>query len=129
MHAGTPQAALCQLSHHTAIAAVEQERIDPCRAGLGRTGTIAALLLVEDGASAADAVARIRREHDAAAVETEAQARFLAERAPDVILQGYLYGKPAPAEDWLARWQADGALPALPCRDATAAALPLTACA
>lgn len=49
-----------------------------CRAGLGRTGTIAALLLVENGASAADAIAHIRREHDAAAVETQAQADFLA---------------------------------------------------
>ncbi len=48
-----------------------------CRAGLGRTGTIAALLLVENGAGAAEAIARIRREHDAAAVETEAQANFL----------------------------------------------------
>ena len=48
-----------------------------CRAGLGRTGTIAALLLVENGASATDAIARIRREHDAAAVETEAQIEFL----------------------------------------------------
>ena len=51
-----------------------------CRAGLGRTGTIAALVLVESGASAADAIARIRREHDAAAVETEAQADFLIAR-------------------------------------------------
>ncbi len=49
-----------------------------CRAGLGRTGTVAALLLVENGASAADAIAQIRREHDAAAVETEAQADFLS---------------------------------------------------
>lgn len=48
-----------------------------CRAGLGRTGTIAALLLVENGAGAADAIAQIRREHDAAAVETEAQENFL----------------------------------------------------
>lgn len=48
-----------------------------CRAGLGRTGTIAALLLVEGGVSAADAIAQIRREHDGAAVETEAQAEFL----------------------------------------------------
>lgn len=48
-----------------------------CRAGLGRTGTIAALLLVESGASAADAIAHIRREHDTSAVETEAQADFL----------------------------------------------------
>ncbi len=48
-----------------------------CRAGLGRTGTVAALLLVENGARAADAITKIRREHDAAAVETEAQADFL----------------------------------------------------
>lgn len=48
-----------------------------CRAGLGRTGTVAALLLVEGGVGAADAVAQIRREHDGAAVETEAQAEFL----------------------------------------------------
>ena len=54
-----------------------------CRAGLGRTGTIAALLLVENGAEAADAIARIRREHDAAAVETEAQANFLIARERD----------------------------------------------
>ncbi len=51
-----------------------------CRAGLGRTGTIAALLLVENGAGAAEAIARIRREHDAAAVETEAQEAFLIAR-------------------------------------------------
>ncbi|SDG17626.1 hypothetical protein [Bosea robiniae] len=48
-----------------------------CRAGLGRTGTIAALLLVENGADAADAIAQIRRGHDAASVETEAQEKFL----------------------------------------------------
>jgi protein-tyrosine phosphatase len=51
-----------------------------CRAGLGRTGTIAALLLVENGTGAADAIAQIRREHDAAAVETEAQEAFLIAR-------------------------------------------------
>lgn len=48
-----------------------------CRAGLGRTGTVAGLLLVENGATAGDAIALIRREHDAAAVETEAQEKFL----------------------------------------------------
>lgn len=48
-----------------------------CRAGLGRTGTIAALLLVENGTGAAEAIAQIRHEHDAAAVETEAQENFL----------------------------------------------------
>jgi len=70
-------------------------------------------------------------------VETEAQAQFLAERAPGVILQGYLYGKPAAAEDWLVRWHREGTLPALnaaPAADAAAAAPTptapaLTACA
>ena len=56
-----------------------------CRAGLGRTGTIAALLLVENGADAADAIAQIRREHDAAAVETEAQANFLIAQEPGAL--------------------------------------------
>jgi len=62
-----------------------------CRAGLGRTGTIAALLLVENGASAADAIAVIRREHNAAAVETEAQVAFLIAQERDAI-------RPAAAE-------------------------------
>jgi len=38
-------------------------------------------------------------------VETEAQAAFLNARA-QVIFQGYLYGRPEPAEVWLARWRA-----------------------
>lgn len=37
-------------------------------------------------------------------VETEEQAAFLNARA-NVIHQGYLYGKPEPAEAWLARWR------------------------
>lgn len=48
-----------------------------CRAGLGRTGTVAALLLVENGVGAREAIARIRREHDPAAVETATQEAFL----------------------------------------------------
>ena len=48
-----------------------------CRAGLGRTGTVAALLLVENGVGATEAIAQIRREHDAAAIETKAQENFL----------------------------------------------------
>ena len=36
-------------------------------------------------------------------VETEAQAAFLNARAK-VIHQGYLYGRPEPAETWIARW-------------------------
>lgn len=37
-------------------------------------------------------------------VETAAQAEFLNARA-QVIHQGYLYGKPEPAEIWLTRWR------------------------
>jgi EAL domain-containing protein (putative c-di-GMP-specific phosphodiesterase class I) len=42
-------------------------------------------------------------------VETQAQADFLNARAGTqaLIHQGYLYGKPAPAEDWIARWRQD----------------------
>lgn len=36
-------------------------------------------------------------------VETEEQADFLNQRGR-VIHQGYLFGKPEPAEDWIARW-------------------------
>lgn len=39
-------------------------------------------------------------------VETEEQAAFLNERA-NVIHQGYLYGRPEPAELWLARWRGE----------------------
>ncbi len=38
-------------------------------------------------------------------VETEAQARFLRAH-PEIVYQGYLFGRPAPAEEWLARWRA-----------------------
>ncbi len=40
-------------------------------------------------------------------VETLAQAEFLNTRAGSlgIIHQGYLYGKPGPAEDWIARWR------------------------
>jgi EAL domain-containing protein (putative c-di-GMP-specific phosphodiesterase class I) len=37
-------------------------------------------------------------------VETEAQVAFLNQHG-SVIFQGYLFGKPAPAADWLARWR------------------------
>lgn len=49
-----------------------------CRAGLGRTGTIAARLLIElSGLDAESAVARVRRDHAAEAVETAAQVHHL----------------------------------------------------
>jgi protein-tyrosine phosphatase len=49
-----------------------------CRAGLGRTGTIAARLVVESAGLDADAaIARVRRDHAAEAVETAAQVDYL----------------------------------------------------
>ena len=49
-----------------------------CRAGLGRTGTIAARLMMESaGLDAAAAIATIRRDHAAEAVETAAQEAWL----------------------------------------------------
>ena len=42
-------------------------------------------------------------------VETPEQAAFLAARAADVVYQGYLFGRPAPAQDWLQR-RASGTL-------------------
>lgn len=40
-------------------------------------------------------------------VETKEQADFLNARA-EVIHQGYLYGRPEPAEDWISRWEQMG---------------------
>ncbi|NMG27696.1 EAL domain-containing protein [Aromatoleum evansii] len=39
-------------------------------------------------------------------VETAEQAEFLNSRG-EVVHQGYLFGRPAPADEWLARWAAD----------------------
>ena len=50
-----------------------------CRAGLGRTGTLAARVLIEAGGlSAADAIAAIRAGHAAGAVETAGQVAYLS---------------------------------------------------
>lgn len=38
-------------------------------------------------------------------VETQAQADFLNSHAQPVIHQGYLFGRPEAAEDWLPRWR------------------------
>lgn len=48
-----------------------------CRAGLGRTGLVASRLLMEAGARPQEAIARIRAEHAAGAVETQAQNDYL----------------------------------------------------
>jgi atypical dual specificity phosphatase len=47
-----------------------------CEAGLGRTGTILAMLLIAEGAGVDDAVSRIRAAQPAA-IETAAQMKFL----------------------------------------------------
>ena len=36
-------------------------------------------------------------------VETQAQADFLSQRAPEIVYQGYLFGRPEPDTQWLAR--------------------------
>ena len=36
-------------------------------------------------------------------VETQAQADFLSQRAPDIVHQGYFFGRPEPDADWMAR--------------------------
>ena len=41
-------------------------------------------------------------------VETQAQADFLRQRAPDIVYQGYLFGRPEPDAQWLARWTQPG---------------------
>ena len=35
-------------------------------------------------------------------VETEREARFLTERCPTIVMQGYLFAYPVPAQEWLA---------------------------
>lgn len=51
-----------------------------CRGGLGRSGTVAALMLIERGAEPAEAIAAVRAVRPGA-VETEGQARWLAMQA------------------------------------------------
>ncbi|MBL74235.1 GGDEF domain-containing phosphodiesterase [Idiomarina baltica] len=38
-------------------------------------------------------------------VETEREAQFLIERCPTIVMQGYLYGYPTPAQEWLASFK------------------------
>jgi len=52
-----------------------------CKGGLGRTGTVAACLLVESGMAPADAVVATRRARKGA-IETEDQQRFVLEYEP-----------------------------------------------
>tara|TARA_R110002020_G_scaffold26514_13_gene85979 strand:+ start:3816 stop:4403 length:588 start_codon:yes stop_codon:yes gene_type:complete len=48
-----------------------------CMAGLGRTGTVAARLVMGYGLTAADAIAFVRAAHSPAAIETREQERYL----------------------------------------------------
>lgn len=72
---------------HAALEAGERVLLH-CRAGLGRTGTVAALMLIERGAGAAEAMARVRAVRPGA-IETRAQEAFLEARAatPDLRTQ------------------------------------------
>jgi protein-tyrosine phosphatase len=51
-----------------------------CRAGLGRAGTIAACVLIEEGMGAADAIATVRY-FRFGAIQSEAQERLIQEYA------------------------------------------------
>ena len=64
---------------HQALDAGENVLIH-CRGGLGRAGTIAALLMIERGDIAKDAMERVRSARPGA-IETSAQVRFLQTRA------------------------------------------------
>lgn len=48
-----------------------------CRAGLGRTGTVAARLLVEAGLAPLEAIEAVRSAHDRRAIETEEQRQYI----------------------------------------------------
>ncbi len=50
-----------------------------CKGGLGRAGTVAAKMLIENGISAKDAIAQIRRARSSNAIETHAQEQYLME--------------------------------------------------
>lgn len=52
-----------------------------CKGGLGRTGTVAACLLIESGIAPAEAVAAVRRARKGT-IETEEQERFVLEYEP-----------------------------------------------
>ena len=54
-----------------------------CEAGLGRTGTMLAAYLISEGASAAEAVRRVR-EVERVAVETPRQVQFLEQFEQDI---------------------------------------------
>ena len=60
-----------------------------CRGGLGRAGTVAALMLVERGHSAPEAIEMVRSARHGA-IETPEQERFVAKHALAIIQAGFL---------------------------------------
>ena len=86
-----------------------------CRGGIGRSGMLAARLLVESGVSAADAIAKVRavRRH---AVETPAQERWVAAGRSTPLPQ-------PPASSGNLRDRAVGAMIGLAVGDAVGAAI------
>ncbi len=74
---GVPDPAAADAALRAVMAALVQDRpvFIGCRAGLGRTGTMLALLLKAMGE--ADPIGRLRRDYDPRAVETAAQEAFI----------------------------------------------------
>ena len=85
-----------------------------CKGGLGRAGMIAARLLVDEGMTAAAAIAAVRKARSPDAIEVGAQERWLAEARPVPL--------PRPNPD-AARNRAVGALLGLAVGDAVGAAI------
>ncbi len=79
----------CQLQQLLALAERYLERgrrvAIHCKAGLGRTGMVAARLLMRQGCSASAAIAAVRASHDQAAIETAAQIAYLQRSAADPL--------------------------------------------
>jgi protein-tyrosine phosphatase len=71
------QAAAAQIRSAFARARAGERVEVGCAGGLGRTGTVLACMAVLAGVPAADAVAWVRANYDARAVETEEQEKFV----------------------------------------------------
>jgi protein-tyrosine phosphatase len=65
---------------HACLQAGERVAIH-CRAGLGRSGTVAARVLIERGAAPADAITWVQR-HRRGAIETPSQRNYLMKLVP-----------------------------------------------
>jgi ADP-ribosyl-[dinitrogen reductase] hydrolase len=86
-----------------------------CRGGLGRTGTLAARLLIEDGVPPKTALREVRRVRPGA-VETDAQERYLLNYpAPQDSANKFADSRP-----WRPRWDALSGIPNSVLEDAAA---------